>query len=111
MTRGGSDATSPTCAGVVLVVWLLSHAQLPGTPWTVAVQAPLSFTISWSLLKLTSTAKCWKNVALFSCYVIDLLGSEVMFSEAGPEGAKGIWKVVRKVDTAAWSFAQKLGSK
>ena len=54
MTRGGSDATSPTCAGVVLVVWLLSHAQLPGTPWTVAVQAPLSFTISWSLLKLLS---------------------------------------------------------
>ena len=31
---------------------LLSHVQLFETPWTVARQASLSFTISWSLLKL-----------------------------------------------------------
>ena len=33
-------------------VQLLSHVWLFGTPWTVAHQAPLSFTTSWSLLKL-----------------------------------------------------------
>ena len=35
---------------VVVVQWL-SHVQLFGAPWTVARQAPLSFTTSWSLLK------------------------------------------------------------
>ena len=35
-----------------VVVQLLSHVRLFGTPWTVAHQAPLSFTTSWSLLKL-----------------------------------------------------------
>ena len=32
----------------------LNHVQLFATPWTAARQASLSFTISWSLLKLTS---------------------------------------------------------
>ena len=36
----------------VVVVQLLSHIQLLGTPWTASHQASLSFTISWSLLKL-----------------------------------------------------------
>ena len=34
------------------VVQSLSHVQLLATPWTAAHQASLSFTISWSLLKL-----------------------------------------------------------
>ena len=32
----------------------LSHVQLSVIPWTTACQAPLSFTISWSWLKLMS---------------------------------------------------------
>ena len=32
------------------VVQLLSHVLLFATPWTAACQAPLSFTVSWSLL-------------------------------------------------------------
>ena len=36
----------------VVVVQLLSHVCLFATPWTAAHQASLSFTISWSLLKL-----------------------------------------------------------
>ena len=32
----------------------LSRVRLFATPWTAARQASLSFTISWSLLKLTS---------------------------------------------------------
>jgi len=38
----------------VVVVQSLSHVQLFATPWTAARQASLSFTISWSLLKLMS---------------------------------------------------------
>ena len=36
------------------IVELLSHVQPFVTPWTVACQDPLSFTISWSLLKFMS---------------------------------------------------------
>ena len=36
----------------VVFAQLLSLVQLFTTPWTVACQAPLSITISWSLLKL-----------------------------------------------------------
>ena len=38
-----------------VVVQPLSHVWLFATPWTAAHQASLSFTISWSLLKLLST--------------------------------------------------------
>ena len=38
----------------VLVFQLLSHVQLFVTPWTAACQASLFFTISQSLVKLTS---------------------------------------------------------
>jgi len=37
-----------------VVVQLLSCVQLFVTPWTEAHQASLSFTISWTLLKLLS---------------------------------------------------------
>ena len=38
----------------VIAVQLLSHAWFLATPWTVACQASLSSTISWSLLKYMS---------------------------------------------------------
>ena len=37
-----------------VAVYTLSHFQLFATPWTAVYQASLSFTISWSLLKLMS---------------------------------------------------------
>ena len=37
-----------------VVVQSLSRVQLFVTPWTAAQQASLTFTISWSLLKLMS---------------------------------------------------------
>ena len=40
--------------GIVVVVQLLSRAQLSATPWTATCLTPLSFTISRSLLKLMS---------------------------------------------------------
>ena len=39
---------------MVVSVSLLSCVQLFATPWTAARQASLSFTVSWSLLKLMS---------------------------------------------------------
>ena len=39
---------------VIVDVQLLSHVQLFATPWTAALQAPLSSIISWSLLKFMS---------------------------------------------------------
>ena len=40
---------------LVVVVHLLSRVLLFATLWTATCQAPLSFTISWSLLKFMST--------------------------------------------------------
>ena len=39
---------------LVVVVTLLSCSQFFATPWTSARQASLSFTVSWSLIKLMS---------------------------------------------------------
>ena len=39
----------------IVVFQLLSHVRIFATPWSAAHQASLSFTISWSLLKLMST--------------------------------------------------------
>ena len=38
----------------LVTVQLLSHVRLFATPWTAALQASLSFTISWSLLTFMS---------------------------------------------------------
>ena len=55
-----------------VVVLLLSPVQLFVTPWTAASQARLSFTISWSLLKLMTIelmmpSNISSSAATFSC--------------------------------------------
>ena len=59
-------SVAPCCSWLYykgwLVVQLLSQVQLFEIPWTVIYQASLSFTISWSLLKLISIESvmlCW----------------------------------------------------
>ena len=49
-----SSNTPPSGDTAVIVVQSLSRVRLFATPWTAACQASLSFTISWSLLKLMS---------------------------------------------------------
>ena len=45
----------PWCLVVnVVIVQLISHVRLFGISWTTACQAPLSSTVSWSLLKFMS---------------------------------------------------------
>ena len=51
-----------------VVVQSLSCVQLFATPWTAACQAPLSFTISWSLLRLKSIESVMLSNHLILCY-------------------------------------------
>ena len=52
----------------VFVVQLLSHIRLFVTSWTAAHQASLSFTISWSLLKLMSLKSVMPSNHLILCH-------------------------------------------
>ena len=60
---------------VVAVVQLLSCVRLFGTPWTAARQASLSFTISWSLLRLVSIESIMPSNYLILCNPLLLLPS------------------------------------
>ena len=51
-----------------IVVQSLSHVQFFATPWTAARQASLSFTISWSLLKLRSVESVMPSSHLILCH-------------------------------------------
>ena len=59
----------------VVVVQVLSHVRLFVTPWTAALQASLSFTISQSLFKLMSTESVMPCNLLILCYPLLLLPS------------------------------------
>ena len=61
--------------GWVVVVESLSCVQLFATPWTAALQAPLSFTVSLSLLKLTSIESVMPSNHLVLCHPLLLLPS------------------------------------
>ena len=58
-----------------VVVQFLSHVQLFETPWTVAHEASLSFTISGSLLKLMSIESVMPSNLLILCHPPLLLPS------------------------------------
>ena len=53
----------------------LSHVQLFATLWIAAHQASLSFTISWSLLKLMSIKSVMPSNNLIVCHLLLLLPS------------------------------------
>ena len=52
----------------ILRVQSLSCVQLFVTPWTAVCQASVSFTISWSLLKFTSTESVMLSNQLILCH-------------------------------------------
>ena len=79
-----SDTTQDTACNVLepspsqspwVVVQSLSCVPLFPTPWTAAHQASLSFTISWSLLKLTSIKLVMPSNHLILCRPLLLLPS------------------------------------
>ena len=57
----------------VATVHLLSHVQLFVTPWTIALQSSLFFTISQSLLKLMFIESMMPSNHLILCYPLLLL--------------------------------------
>ena len=59
----------------VIVVQLLSHIQFFATPWTATYQAPLSFAISRSVLKLMSTEPVMSSKHIVLCHQLLLLPS------------------------------------
>ena len=59
----------------LVVVQSLSHVRLFATPWTAAHQASLSFTISWSLLKLMPIRSMMPSNQLILCHHLLLLPS------------------------------------
>ena len=60
---------------IVVVVQLLNRVQLFATPWTAARQAPLSSTISQSLLKLMSIESVMPSNHFVLCHPLLLLPS------------------------------------
>ena len=60
---------------IVLVVQLPSHVPLFATPWTVARQAPLSFTISLSLLSFMPIESVTLSNHFILCHPLHLLPS------------------------------------
>ena len=60
---------------MVVVVQSFSCVQLFATPWTGALQASLSFTISWSLLKPMSIESVMSSNPLILCCPLLLLPS------------------------------------
>ena len=60
---------------MAIVVQSLTCVQLLVTPWTAACQASLSFTISWSLLKLMSIEWVMPSSHLILCPPLLLLPS------------------------------------
>ena len=59
----------------IVIVQSLRRVRLLATPWTVAHQAPLSSTISWSLLKFMSNELVILSKHLIFCHLIHLLPS------------------------------------
>ena len=57
------------------LVQLFSRIRLFATPWTAALQAPLTITKSWSLLKLMSIASVMPANHLILCHPLLLLPS------------------------------------
>ena len=68
-------AQFPAPNRLVVVVQSPSHVRLFATPWPAASQSSLSFTISWSLLKLVSIELVILSNHLILCHPLLLLPS------------------------------------
>ena len=85
---------------IVVVVWSLSHVWLSVTPWTIAQQASLSFTLSWSLLKLTATEPGMLSSHLLLChsspFALNLSPVSQLFASSGGQciGASALASVL-----------------
>ena len=72
---------------MIIVVHLLSNVQLCVTQWTIARQAPLSSTISRSLLKFTSIVSVMLSNYLILCHPLSSCFQSFPASGSFPESA------------------------
>ena len=63
-----SQFIAPPLSSIVVVVQLLSQVWLFASPWTAEHQASLSFTFSWSLLKLIPIKSVMPSNHLILCH-------------------------------------------
>ena len=77
-----------------LLLFSCSHVWLLVTPWTAAHQAPLSFTISQSLLKLMSIEWCYPTISSivvpFSCLQSFPASGSFLMSQPFASGGQSI---------------------
>ena len=76
--------TPRTYECIAIVVQLLSLVQLFATPWTTACQAPLSSTVSQSLLKSMSTESVMQSSRLLLCHPFSFCFQSFPASESFP---------------------------
>ena len=93
----------------LVVVQFLSHVQLFAIPWTAALQACLSFTLSLCLLKLMSIELMMPSSHLILCHPlllpsifprIRVFSKELLFASGGPN--IGISASVLLMDIQGW---------
>ena len=75
LSIASSRSTLQPLSGGVVVVQSLSYVRLFVTSWIVSCHASLSFTISWSLLKLMSIESVMTSNHLIVCHPLLLLPS------------------------------------
>ena len=74
-----------TCSKVlIVVVQSLRRVQLFATPWTAAHQAPLSFTVSWSLLRFMPIESVMLSNHLILCCLFSFCIQSFPPSESFP---------------------------
>ena len=81
-------------SGNIVVVQSPSHVQLFATPWTTAHQAPLSSTISRSLLKSMSIELVMLSNHLIFCHPLLLLPS--VFPSIGERRSN--WSILKEIN-------------
>ena len=94
----------------LVVAQSLSHVWLFGTPWTTALQASLSFTVLWSLLKLMFTESVMPSNHLLLCHPFSSClipfpasGSSLMsWLFASGDQSIGAWASVLPVNNQGW---------
>ena len=73
--KSGLSTSQPVTSQVVVSVQWLSCVRLFVTPWTIACQASLSITISWSLLRLMSVESVMPSNHFILCHLLLFLPS------------------------------------
>ena len=75
------------------VVQLLTHVWLFATPWTAACQDPLSFTISWSLLRFMSVELVMPFSHLILCHPLSLFAFQLSQHQGLFQGVSSLLQV------------------